>query len=126
MRKQLKGIVVMCMLLMAAIVVSAQSGPSSIVSKDVQRVANKKAFENEDLNKSNIQAQSIPFPAIVVSKGVVGSTDAQSQGNITSKGYPTWAISKGVARQNQESIRESPAIDERNEGTRRGEEITRK
>ena len=124
MRKQLKGIGVMFMLLMATIAVSAQSGPSSIVSKDVQRVANKKAFENED--KSNIQAQSVPFPAIVVSKGVVGSTDALSEGNITSKGYPTWAISKGVARQNHERILESPSIEERNEGTRRGEEITRK
>lgn len=123
MRKQLKGIVAMCVLLMAAIGVNAQSG---VVSKDVQRVANKKAFENEDLKKSNIQAQSVPFPAIVVSKGVAGSTDAQSQGNITSKGYPTWAISKGVARQNQLRKSDSPVIDERNEGTRRGEEITRR
>jgi hypothetical protein len=127
MKKQLKGIGLMCLLVMAAMVVNAQSGNSSfVVSKDVQRVANKKAFDNEDLRKSNITAQSTPYPAIVISKGIVRSNETEAQANIASKGYPTWAISKGVARQNQERIRKARASDEPGNGTLRGEEITRK
>lgn len=97
-------------MVMASITVNAQSVNSSlVVSKDVQRVANKKAFENKDLTNSNIQAMSQPFPAIVISKGIVRPAESEQQGNIVSKGYPTWAISKGVARQNQERTHRTPA-----------------
>lgn len=124
MKKQIiKGIGLVCLLMTAAIFVNAQSGNSSlVVSKDVQRVANKKAFEN---NESNIQARSLAFPAIVISKGIARAPQAQTQGNVVSKGYPTWAISKGVARQNQQRILESPAIDNEDKGLPKGEEITR-
>lgn len=93
----------MSMFLMGAVSANAQSS-TAWVSKDVQRVANKKAFENEEIKKSHIQASTVSFPAIVISKGIVRPTDTYAQGNIISKGYPTWAISKGVARKNQESI----------------------
>ena len=66
----------------------------------------KAQFEDEKAKKSHIQAKSVEFPAIVISKGIVRPTSVVTAGNIESKGYPTWAISKGVARQNQERIQE--------------------
>lgn len=88
--------------LVGAVVVNAQSNNSLVVSKGVQQYANKKAFEDESAKSSHIQAKTVAFPAIVLSKGITRPESVQAQGNIESKGYPTWAISKGVARQNQE------------------------
>jgi hypothetical protein len=104
MKKQVIGITLMSMFLMGAVFANAQSGSSLVVSKDVQRVANKKAFENRDIERSHIQASTVSFPAIVISKGIVRPSEVYAKGNIVSKGYPTWAISKGIARKNQESI----------------------
>lgn len=95
------------LLLVGAIFTNAQSNNSPIVSKGVQQYANKKAFENEKQNNSHIQAKSVAFPTIVLSKGITRPAAIEVQGNIESKGYPTWAISKGVARQNQEFQRKS-------------------
>jgi len=85
-------------LLMAAAVVSygqtANLNPGWTVSKDVQKVANKKAFEAPTLN---IQANSLNH-AWVISKGVNRGTAATEQGNVASKGIPAWTISKGVQR----------------------------
>jgi hypothetical protein len=105
-----KGIRILGMsglLLVGAIFANAQSSNALVVSKGVQQYANKKAFENEKQNNSHIQAKSVPFPAIVLSKGIARPEAVEVQGNIESKGYPTWAISKGVARQNQEIQRKS-------------------
>ncbi len=122
MKKQLGGIGVICLLVMATLVVNAQSGNSAlVVSKDVQRVANKKAFD-----KSGIQAQSLAFPALVISKGIIHSDVSQPQGNIVSEGYPTWAISKGVARQNQLRAKESMPVEKREEAVQNGEELTKR
>jgi hypothetical protein len=127
MKNKVKGVVLICLMVMASIAVSAQSVTSSlVVSKDVQRVANKQNLENEDLTKSNITAQSQPFPAIVVSKGIVRSDASAADGNIVSKGYPTWAISKGVARQNQERIRATPSMNSRDKELFTGDELSRK
>ena len=105
MKKQLIGITLTGMFLMGAVFANAQSAGSTwVVTKDVQRVANKMAFENEDIKKSHIQASTVSFPAIVISKGIVRPADTYAKGNIVSKGYPTWTISKGVARKNQENI----------------------
>jgi hypothetical protein len=106
MKIQIKGISLLTVLALTAILVNAQNGNHPIVvSKGVQLVANKKAFEDENARKSNIQARSVAFPAIVVSKGVAQSNEQVASGNIESRGYPTWAISKGVARKNQELSR---------------------
>jgi hypothetical protein len=102
MKNVIKGIGVICLLLIGTVFVNAQSVP---VSKGVQRYANKSAF-SEESKKSHIEAKSVDFPAIVVSKGVVSPGSVVLAGNIESKGYPTWAISKGVARQNEERIKE--------------------
>jgi hypothetical protein len=111
----------------ASIAVNAQSLNSSIiVSKDVQRVANKKAFDNKNLTSSNIHALSQPFPAIVISKGIVRSAANAPQGNIVSKGYPTWAISKGVARKNQERIHGTRAANASDNAFFTGDGISRK
>lgn len=122
MKNHIKSITLLGLMFMASAALNAQS----IVSKDVQRVANKKAFESEEFTKSNIQAVSQPFSAMVISKGIVSSTDTAPQGNIVSKGYPTWAISKGVARKNQERIQGTPALNSRDEISFGGDEISRK
>ena len=77
-----------------------ESHPAWVVSKDVQKVANKKMYEDENLRKSHMRAPSIGTSSWIISKGVnrydKGST--QLQGNVTMKGYPSWIISKGVQR----------------------------
>jgi hypothetical protein len=91
--------------LTGAILANAQSGTDWMVSKGVQHVANKKTFEAEKLRNSHVEAKTVAFPSIVVSKGVARTDETVAEGNIKSKGYPTWAISKGVARKNQEMDR---------------------
>lgn len=99
-----KGISIMCLLLAGTFFANAQS--SLPVSKGVQQYANKNAF-NEEGQKSHIQAKSVEFPAVVISKGIFRPTDVVVAGNIESRGYPTWAISKGVARQNEERLQKN-------------------
>jgi hypothetical protein len=67
------------------------------LSKDVQKVANKKQLEKEERANSNIQAVSVD-QNWVLSKGIssVGATETQSVGNIPSTGTPDVAVSKGV------------------------------
>jgi hypothetical protein len=107
MKNGIKGIGLLCLLLMLCLlligvfVANAQSNNSWPVSKGVQRYANKSSVESENAKKSHIQAQSVEFLPIVVSKGPVRPTSVTTVGNIESKGYPTWAISKDVARENQ-------------------------
>lgn len=113
MKIRIKEISLLTVLLLAAILVNAQNGNQPlVVSKGVQLIANKKAFDDENARKSSIQATSVAFPAIVVSKGVAQSNEQVASGNIESKGYPTWAISKGVARKNQEMDRRNTDVKE--------------
>lgn len=91
--------------LIATILVNAQSiknDPSWMVSKDVQKIANKKNFENEVKRGSQLQANSIS-QLWVNSKGVhrAGRTEEGTKGNMTSKGIPAWTISKGVHQKNR-------------------------
>ena len=89
------------------------------LSKDVQKVANKKQLEKEERSNSNIQAVS-QDQTWVVSKGIstVGRTETESEGNIQSTGIPQVAISKGVHQvkpkkvliEEQEEIEMRPAI----------------
>ena len=100
------------LLLTGAIFANAQSGTDWMVSKGVQRVANKKTFEAERSRNAHIEAKTIAFPSIVVSKVIARTDETPALGNVESKGYPTWAISKGVARKNQEmDRRNTDAID---------------
>lgn len=80
-----------------------QAKPAWHVSKDVQKIANKKLFKSEPLRKSHIEAVSSGPPSHVLSKGVNNihrpvAKRAGVAGNIKSKGYPVWTISKGVHR----------------------------
>jgi hypothetical protein len=77
-----------------------------VVSKDVQKVANKKQYENTESEKSHLKPTSYSFPAVVLSKDVqkVSNPSLQNQapqGNIVSKGTPDWVVSKGVHRSNK-------------------------
>jgi len=76
---------------------SRNSSPAWTTSKDVQKVANKQLFNDENLKKSHIQAPSVS-PTWNISKGVHrrAGDDALAKGNVASKEYPTWLISKGV------------------------------
>jgi len=96
------GAVCMGLFLSAFTFAQAQSGnpiPAWTTSKDVQKVANKQLFNDENLRQSHIQASSIS-PTWNISKGIhrKKGDDGIAQGNIVSKGYPTWVISKGVQR----------------------------
>jgi len=93
--------------LIGAILVNAQStknDPSWTVSKGVQKVANKKNFENEAKRNSQLQATSTDQQWIVA-KGVnrASSKEYSTQGNLYSNGIPMWAISKEVNRAGIES-----------------------
>ena len=127
MEKGIKAIGLMTMLVLGgAILANAQN--SLTVSKGVQHVANKKAFEDEAARKSQLQANSVEFPAIVVSKGVSGSSETSSVGNIESTGYPAVAVSKGVARQSLEKSQKKTQKGEQpgREFTNDGNEISKK
>jgi hypothetical protein len=129
MKKQVIGITLMSMFLMSAVFANAQSSSSAwVVSKDVQRIANKKSFEDENARRSHIQASTVSLPAIVISKGIARPADDYTKGNIISKGYPTWAISKGVARKNQESIKAKAQSEEHPNGEfqRDGNEVSKR
>jgi len=87
---------------MGAFFVNAQSGNLNwIVSKDVQRIANKDKFAKEELSGSYFRAKSVDFPSIVISKGVFRREAIVTKGNIESKGTNDWVISKGVQRYNK-------------------------
>jgi F0F1-type ATP synthase membrane subunit c/vacuolar-type H+-ATPase subunit K len=122
-----KGIGLIALFMVGAFVANAQT-QSLTVSKGVQHVANKKSFEDENARKSQLQANSVEFPAIVVSKGVAASSESESvAGNIQSKGIPAVAVSKGVAQksleksQNKSQPSETPGRDISN-----GNEISKK
>ncbi len=89
--------------------VQAQSGKKGwVVSKDVQKVANKKQYESTEREKSHLTPVSYNFPAMVISKDVqkVSKPSLQDQpdrGNIASKGTPNWVVSKGVHKINKEN-----------------------
>jgi hypothetical protein len=102
-----KNIALIGFFLGTTLFVNAQSGTDWIVSKGVQRVANKKAFDEEKSKNPHIEAKTVAFPSIVVSKGVPVNKEVQAQGNIESKGYPTWTISEEIARKNQEMDRQN-------------------
>ena len=87
---------------MGAFFVNAQSGnPNWIVSKDVQRIANRDRFAKEELCGSYFRAKSVDFPSTVISKGVFRKEAIATKGNIESKGTNDWVISKGVHRHNK-------------------------
>lgn len=76
--------------------VAAQSNSAQrTVSKDVQKIANKKVLSDEQL----FTVTSLGYPAWTVSKNVQilnTATEVPSvAGNVPSKGYPFWTISKG-------------------------------
>lgn len=85
------------------------------LSKDVQKIANKKQLEKDQLSNSNILAASID-QNWVHSKGIatVGSTEAKpSVGNIPSTGIPQVAISKGVHQvKPKKEIKKAPKEEE--------------
>jgi hypothetical protein len=91
--------------LAGAFVVNAQTNNSHPwISKDVQKIANKKMLNDVDYKASHIEATTVGYPAVAMSKGVHKvsasseiSTSA-TKGNMISKGYPYWTVSKGVQR----------------------------
>ena len=100
---------------------SSAQAPAWTVSKGVQKVANKKQFDDQDLMRSHIQA-AVVDQTWVSSKGVsnVGKESVVAQGNIPSTGTPGWANSKGVHQ-----MKESKRVKENNSLLRTGDEITR-
>jgi anti-sigma factor RsiW len=79
----------------------AQTKSSWIPTKAVQKIANKKLYTSDEVKASHIEAKSAAIPAQVVSKRVQRVTNrdvSPAEGNVVSKGYPTWTISKPVHR----------------------------
>jgi hypothetical protein len=97
--KVAKRVGLLSLFLIGAIMVNAQTAktnPGWVVSKDVQKVANKKMYKSENRN-GTIQANSLSS-AWAISKGVHQSKADKTteKGNVASKGIPAWTISKGV------------------------------
>jgi hypothetical protein len=93
------GLLVAGFLLAAFTTTLAQSSENITAwttSKDVQKVANKKLFNDDNLQKSHIQVSSVS-PTLNVSKDVHRKQEDEVAGrdNMVSK-YPNWIISKGV------------------------------
>ena len=89
------------MVLMTAGVAAAQTQsntPSWIVSKPVNKIANKKLFEDHRLSASHIMVATTAHPNRVSAKAVHRTAQPRHEGNIPSKGYPMWTVSKKVHR----------------------------
>ena len=102
---------------------SSAQAPAWTVSKGVQKVANKKQFEDKDLMRSHIHA-AVVDQTWVSSKGVsnMGNENVVAQGNILSTGTPVWANSKGVHQ-----IKGSKQVKEENNNPfKTGDDIVRK
>lgn len=94
------------------------------LSKDVQKVANKKELEKDKRSNSNIQAVSVD-QSWVLAKGIssVGRTESPAAGNIQSTDFPQVAISKGIhqakpkkaVEQQPQERQERPAVTVANE-----------
>lgn len=85
--------------LMAAILVSGQTGPKHRpVTKEVQKISNKKRLNAETV----MTVRSVGNPSAAVSKAVQlqdrsrRSSKKAARGNMVSRGYPELTISKGV------------------------------
>jgi hypothetical protein len=83
----------------------AQSNIERPISKDVQKIANKKALTAERL----LHVASVGFPVWTITKGVQLTssrlTVAPVPGNLMSTGYPLWIISKGVHKLGRPAIK---------------------
>jgi len=101
---------------------SFAQAPAWTVSKGVQKVSNKKQFEDKELTKSHITAATVD-QTWVSSKGVsnIGSEATVTEGNIPSKGTPAWTNSKGVHQINNN---DKTVIEDKNL-FKSGPEITR-
>jgi len=99
-REAIRKISVLAFLMTSMFFANGQSkdpAPAWLVSKDVQRIANKSLFEDQELKRSHIQATSTSL-TWVVSKGIQRKPSEIAKGNIKSGGVPAWTISKGVGR----------------------------
>lgn len=82
-------------------VASAQTNdtaPAWSVSKPVNKIANKKLFDDHRLRASHITVSTIAHPNQASTKAVHRTSKTGDEGNVISRGYPTWTISKAVHR----------------------------
>ena len=100
---------------------SFAQAPAWTVSKGVQKVSNKKQFEDQELTKSHITAATVD-QTWVSSKGVsnIGTETVAAEGNIPSTGTPEWTNSKGVHQ-----INNKKAVTDEKDLFKTGPEITR-
>lgn len=97
-----KSIAFGILFVMGSLLVHAQQGnPIWTTSKDVQKIANKSLFSDQNLKNSHINAVSLGYPEVALSKGVTkinyrGKAQEKQGGNVVSKGYPMWTVSKAV------------------------------
>lgn len=99
------GMLVTGLFLTAFTFAQAQSGTAWTTSKGVQKVSNKQLFNDEDLQKSHIQATSVSS-TWNVSKGVqtIGDNNNVAEVNVVSNNDASWAISKGVHQMNSNTV----------------------
>jgi len=106
-KDQIKKIGLVMLLGCMTVFAQAQTGnPVWTTSKDVQKVANKSLFSDQNLKASHINAESAGFPAVTLSKEITKVNSAnqiqnERKGNVVSKGYPMWTVSKGVHKYNR-------------------------
>ncbi|HEY8512461.1 MAG TPA: hypothetical protein VIL31_10920 [Cyclobacteriaceae bacterium] len=68
-----------------------------VVYKPINRIANKQLFESHLLYASHKYVVSPRHPVAAMTKAIHRSEQVAS-GNVTSKGYPAWTISKPIHR----------------------------
>ncbi|MFO7259046.1 MAG: hypothetical protein DIU61_015205 [Bacteroidota bacterium] len=76
----------------------ANNHTSWIVYKPINRISNKQLFESHWLNASHRYVVSPTYPNAAMTKAVHRAEEQGEYGNVVSKGYPTWTISKPIHR----------------------------
>ena len=105
MKKLLYTPLVAVAFLMATSFAYAQTSSKTawIVSKNVNKIANKKLKADSESNVTHVEAKTVSYPTVAISKGIhrssVSPSETESQGNIVSKGYPSWTVSKAIHRE---------------------------
>jgi len=121
------GLFVTGLFLTAFTFAQAQSGTAWTTSKGVQKVSNKQLFNDEDLQKSHIQATSVSS-TWNISKGVqtIGDDNKTTEANVISNDDASWVISKGVHQMNNTTVVAKATTPSKDLTTKGEQEVDRK
>lgn len=101
--KNLSGLFTLFVLLSLACFASPARAQADLKSswieyKPINKIAAKKLFNDHRLRASHIHAETLTDADWVRSKAVHRNKQTATKGNVVSRGYPTWTISKPIHR----------------------------